>query len=363
MTTSLVRFEAAKRALAEVRSIDEIKLVRDQAEALRLYVRQQGESLEMQNDIAEIKLRAERRAGELLAEMVKAKGAAQPNWKTRLDDQTTLDSLGISKFQSHRWQIEASLPEERFEQHIAKTKANKKELTSAGLYRLAQKRKREQERETQKTQHVLDETNWPENITLITGDFAKIGPQLPVRSFDLVITDPPYGKDSIHLYGLLAEQSARLLKPGGSLLAMAGQFYLPEVLNRMTPHLSYHWTFAYLTPGGQSPQIWPRKINAFWKPVLWFVKGEYTGNWQGDVIKSSMNDKRFHDWGQSESGIGHLMSKFISGEEDRVLDPFLGGGTTAIVCYRLHAQFVGIDIDAGAVNTTRQRILVEVANA
>ncbi len=134
--TALVRFDAARRALAEARSIDEIKLVRDQAEALRLYVRQQGESLEMQNDIAEIKLRAERRAGDLLQQIGVQAGNPQ-----LLHDETIapprLEDLGISRVQSHRWQAEASVPEEQFEQHVAEIKAAKNDLTSAGLYRLA----------------------------------------------------------------------------------------------------------------------------------------------------------------------------------------------------------------------------------
>ena len=43
----------------------------DQAEALRQYIRQQGASLEMQNYCAEIRLRAERRAGGMLTKMGK----------------------------------------------------------------------------------------------------------------------------------------------------------------------------------------------------------------------------------------------------------------------------------------------------
>lgn len=43
-----------------------VKRVRDQAEAIRLYVKKQKMGLEMQNSAAEIKLRAERRAGEML---------------------------------------------------------------------------------------------------------------------------------------------------------------------------------------------------------------------------------------------------------------------------------------------------------
>lgn len=127
------------RLLAEAKTIDEVKNIRDKAEALRMYVKQQGESLEIQNVAAEIKIRAERRAGWLLAEMPKNVGAA-----TRLHDATTpsppsLEDLGIDKFQSHRWQKIATVPEDDFESHIEQVKADAKELTSAGVLRLAQK--------------------------------------------------------------------------------------------------------------------------------------------------------------------------------------------------------------------------------
>ena len=49
---------------------------------------------------AEIKLRAERRAGEMLNEMEKSKGAAT---QTRSHHVTTLKELGIAKMQSSRW--------------------------------------------------------------------------------------------------------------------------------------------------------------------------------------------------------------------------------------------------------------------
>lgn len=134
--TALVRFEAARTALAEARSVDEVKDVRDKAEALRLYMRQAGHGLEMQNDVAEIKLRAERRAGDLLGEMEK-----HPPGPDRLQPATdlppTLAELGIETTQSHRWQREASVPEERFEQYLATTREEGKELTSVGLLRIS----------------------------------------------------------------------------------------------------------------------------------------------------------------------------------------------------------------------------------
>ena len=64
----LIHFNSARQQLMLARDIDEVMQIRDKAEALRAYLRQQGEGLEMQNAAAEIKLRAERRAGELLGE-------------------------------------------------------------------------------------------------------------------------------------------------------------------------------------------------------------------------------------------------------------------------------------------------------
>ena len=133
---SLIHFDTAKRHLTLATNIDEIKQIRDQAEALRQYILQQGASLEMQNQCAEIKLRAERRAGEMLNK--ESQWGGDRKSESRSHD-VTLNNLGITKIQSHRWQLEASVPEERFEQHVAQIKAKKDELTSAGLRRLALK--------------------------------------------------------------------------------------------------------------------------------------------------------------------------------------------------------------------------------
>jgi len=205
---------------------------------------------------------------------------------------------------------------------------------------------------------------WPASISLHCGDFAEVAKILQPDSFDLIITDPPYPREYLYLYDLLAQQAKALLKPGGSLLTMAGQSYLPEVMGSLAAELTYHWIISYDTPGGQAPQIWDRKVNAFWKPVLWYVKGEYKGKWHGDKIASDVNanDKRFHGWGQSESGIGKLVSEFASYGTGKVLDPFVGGGTTAIVCYRLRIPFVGIDLAPVAIETTKARLLEEINN-
>jgi hypothetical protein len=65
----------------------------------------------------EIRLRAERKAGELLRQMEKAKGG-NPNLSHRPTG-STLSDLGITRDQSSQWQRLAAVPEPEFEAALA----------------------------------------------------------------------------------------------------------------------------------------------------------------------------------------------------------------------------------------------------
>lgn len=191
---------------------------------------------------------------------------------------------------------------------------------------------------------------------IITANWQSAAVAFSQGDVDVIITDPPYAKEHVGLYGLLAEQAARILRPGGSLVVMTGQSYLPDILNAMTPYLRYHWTLAYLTPGGQAVQLWQRNVNTFWKPLLWFVNGEYTGAWLGDVARSAVNDndKRFHEWGQSVSGMSDIVTRFTA-PLDIILDPFCGAGTTGVAALLNGRRFIGVDHDAQSTTNAEQR--------
>jgi DNA modification methylase len=139
---------------------------------------------------------------------------------------------------------------------------------------------------------------------------------------------------------------------------MAGQMFLPQIFNLMPPHIQYMYTIAYLLPGS-SARVWALSLNATWRAALWFCKGgKYAGKSVTDVVTSSASDKRYHGWGQSESGMGALIEQF-SNPGDLVLDPFLGGGTTAVCSLALGRRFVGSDIDDQAILITRSRLAAE----
>ncbi len=201
-----------------------------------------------------------------------------------------------------------------------------------------------------------------DHYRLIVGDIFSSWRELGIEpeSVDVIITEPSCSPEYLSKYEALAKLAKEVLRPGGSLLAICGQSDLPEILAFMIPHIKYHWTLAYLTPGGQDVPLWQKRVHTFWKPVLWFVKGNYSGDWPGDVISCAENDKDKHldEWGPSEVGIAKLVEKFSSPGQT-ILDPFVGIGTTGVVAVKMDRRFIGIDIDLEAIETTRAKLNTE----
>ena len=50
----------------------------------------------------------------------------------------------------------------------------------------------------------------------------------------------------------------------------------------------------------------------------------------------------------------HILS--WSNEQDIILDPFMGSGTTGVACQHLNRNFIGIELDEGYFNIAKQRI-------
>ena len=169
---------------------------------------------------------------------------------------------------------------------------------------------------------------------------------------DAVITDPPYSREFLPAFTELAESCKLACVP--LVAVMSGQSYFPEVMSRLCEHLKYRWIISYLTPGGRSVQQWNAKVNTFWKPVVLFGAAS---DWIGDVAASKVNDndKSHHGWGQSESGMADLVER-LTKPGQLVCDPFLGGGTTAVISLALGRRFVGCDIDAKCIENARRRI-------
>src|SRR5882724_8430476 len=93
------------------------------------------------------------------------------------------------------------------------------------------------------------------------GDSRDLVKQLPSNSIDLIFTDPPYPKEYLPLYGWMAKEAARVLKPGGFLLTYAGNMYLHDVMMSLGQHLAYFWHYIALD-AGPGTVVWNKRTVA-----------------------------------------------------------------------------------------------------
>ena len=115
----LIRYDKMVDAIEAAVTVDEAKQIRDQAIALEAYARQ-AMDFEQQRKVTEIRLRAERRAGELLKETARV-GQRQTrgnNKKLKSLGTTSLSDYGISRNQSSDWQKLADVPKPLFEKLV-----------------------------------------------------------------------------------------------------------------------------------------------------------------------------------------------------------------------------------------------------
>ena len=121
----LIKYNAACVALSEAVAVDEVKDIRDKADAMRIYAMQaKNKSLEI--DAAEIRIRAERKLGELIDKQKSSVGlnsgraGRNPIAVDSYDRDTRpkLSDVGISKDLSSRAQKLAAIPQDEFDSEI-----------------------------------------------------------------------------------------------------------------------------------------------------------------------------------------------------------------------------------------------------
>jgi N6-adenosine-specific RNA methylase IME4 len=132
--TQLALYDRACRALAEARSIDEVKDIRDRAIALAAYARQ-AKNRDLEADAVEIRMRATRRLDQLRQAQKDTvglnRGAAGGGEKdgprgvliTPRDIRPTLESQGIDKNLAKHARVLGKLSDEKFEQAVTDARA------------------------------------------------------------------------------------------------------------------------------------------------------------------------------------------------------------------------------------------------
>jgi hypothetical protein len=134
--TELATYDRAVQAIEAAHAVDEVKDLRDKAAAMAEYARQ-AKNFSMEKMALEIRIRAERRCGELIA-AAKKEGEFKRGGdrKSKLQNVTlipltkTLESMGISKHESMNWQKLAAIPKKDFDSRVTTISIDRGRVTA-----------------------------------------------------------------------------------------------------------------------------------------------------------------------------------------------------------------------------------------
>ena len=332
----IMKLDTARMALAEARTIQETKKILDISSAAEIYAKRQKLGEEAIGYATEIKLEALRQLGNMLKETERSIGTRGQLKGKNISGSTvieppdhtppTLDDLGIDKKISSLSQKIADLTDEEFETIKAATNITKV---------FKNHRMNEEKDKIEKRNDDLV------NIEIRKGDFKEVLDD--VYEIDAIITDPPYPKEYIQCFSDLSMFANKHLKNDGFVVIYSGQYHLPEVIKRLSEHLTYVWTFC-LYHIGKKQLVNGVNIMCGWKPVLIFSRGRKKMRFSAyDVLISEQREKYSHEWQQSESGVASLVDIF-SKPNELIVDPFCGSGTFGIVSQKLGRRFIGAEI-------------------
>lgn len=354
--------------LAEAKTIQQAHQIVSMAAAGEEYAKEHNLSIEAFNYAAEIKLRAERRLGEILKETPKNSGRAEPGPRGTNNEPRsngappTLAEAGITKKQSSTAQKIANIPAEEFEQHIADKKAAGKPITDAALLKQQQDAERKKEREQKDTEARQQETR-PVATHACWSDWL---PQQ--EAADLLITDPPYSTDVDNVWTFAHDWLPAALdkvKATGRAYVCIGAYpdELAAYLNAPRQHMTLAnilvWT--YRNTLGPSPKL-DYKLN--WQAILYF-RGpdappldcpEMTEQFTVHDINAPDGRlaDRYHTW-QKPDKLAERLIRHSTQPGQTVIDPFVGTGTFLLAAARLGRNATGCDISPDMLAIAEQR--------
>jgi len=245
---------------------------------------------------------------------------------------------------------------------------------------------------------VIVDRDWPAWSEIECKDCIEGMKKITDNSMDLIITDPPYGIQKTSWDKLSFDwirEVYRILKDGGSFYVFGSVWWYPLIHTKsieagFTPKNVICWFY------GNSSARLKDNYQMCYEPIGFFVKGKepHTFNldavrvpyesterlkhkivkdgkvWKphplgkriGNVLRvSALAGKRFENERTSHPtqkplDLIKILIRASSKERDIVFDPFMGSGTTAVVCKQLNRKFIGFEINPDYCKIVEERL-------
>ena len=209
-------------------------------------------------------------------------------------------------------------------------------------------------------------------IDLRHGDCLEIMKDIPDKSIDMILTDIPYGevnRDSNGLRNLDKGKADIFEIPMNKLLdelyrVSSGQI----IIFCGKEQFSDIYSFFAKKKGTVRPIVWnktnPSPMNGqhiYLSGVefaVWFKpRGRKVFNafCKNTVFNFPNGSKKYHPTGKNLKLFTELIED-NSNENELILDPFMGGGTTGVACINTNRNFIGIELDENYFEIAKKRI-------
>ena len=202
-------------------------------------------------------------------------------------------------------------------------------------------------------------------IKLIKGDCLELMKDIPDKSVDVVITDPPYGI----LGGSKTIGGSKLYKANEYNCEWDNERLSEDILKEIFRISKNQIIFGYnyisdMLPITNSLVVWDKKEKNNWfdnfsdGEIIWTSYKKplriFRFLWMG-ALRKGKRIKRVHPT-QKPVELMEWLIKNYTNENDIILDPFMGSGSTGIACVNTNRSFIGIELDENYFNIAKERI-------
>ena len=195
---------------------------------------------------------------------------------------------------------------------------------------------------------------------LYLGDCLEILPLL--GKVDAVVTDPPYGLSGADTdknnYASFSDTPADVLRLVSSVLDSG-------VWERLVMTPGQRMMFSYREPAAVGAFYYPAGTGSCswgfvgWQPIFYYGKDPLLQDGKGRAANSFVSTEQAEQNGHpcpKPIGQWKRLLKRVTRDQETVLDPFMGSGTTGVACVKLGRKFIGIEIDEGYFDIACRRI-------
>lgn len=216
--------------------------------------------------------------------------------------------------------------------------------------------------------NIVSKYQYPKDFIneIICGDCFELIKLIPDKEINCIVTDPPYGlntkgitndTDLSIFYNLLPE-CYRVLKEDSFFITFFSTKFLPKIFENNP--FTYFWQFILYCPEGsvKSPIGFTKYMSCFI-----FKKGNpKLIKWKTDIFRDTPGkmvepDEGFinHPTPKPKHFIKELL-QMTTNENDLILDPLIGSGSTAVACKQLNRRFIGFEIKKDYCILARERL-------